>query len=107
MAVDMKQSMIQNIIAHFSNQMLADTLVEFASGFDMNRPMVLQDRIILIKKLHTIYGCNYCHIVQGIEEERWKDFAMEITYPLKIKCDQETLVLFILFIYLFKNIYTG
>ena len=42
--------------------------------------------------MHTIYGTSYCHIVQGVEEKRWKDFAMEITYPSKIKFDQEILV---------------
>ena len=46
-----------------SDQMQADTLIEFASGFDINRPIGLQDQIIPIKKLHTIYGFNYLHIV--------------------------------------------
>ena len=84
--------MIQNIIENISDQMQADTLVEFTPGFDINCPMGLKYRIIFIKKLHTIYGTSYCHIVQGVEEKGWKDFAMEITCPSKIKCDQEILV---------------
>ena len=65
MVVDIKQSIIQNIIENVSEQMQADTLVEFSSGFDKKRPMGLQDRIIVIKKL------QYCSRCQGKGVERF------------------------------------
>ena len=52
--------------------MQADNVVEFASGFDMNHLMELQDQIILIKKLHTVYGLNYHHMMQGVKENGGK-----------------------------------
>lgn len=52
--------------------MQADNVVEFASGFDMNHLMELQDQVILIKKLHTIYGLHYHHMMQGVEENGGK-----------------------------------
>ena len=52
----------------------------------------LDDRIELLKKLHTLYGTTYCHTVKGIQEERWKDFKIQIKYPAKITCSQSTLI---------------
>ena len=39
----------------------AHTIVEFASAFDMCRPIDLDARIKYNKKLHTLYGTNYIH----------------------------------------------
>ena len=91
-ATEIKASMIQNMVENVNDQMQSDTLVEFASCLDMKLPIGLEDRIELLKKLHTLYGTTYCHEVEGIQEEGWKDFKVSIKYPAKIKCNQDTLV---------------
>ena len=36
------------------------------TAFDMSRPIGLNDRLDLVKKLHTLYGTNYTHLFQEI-----------------------------------------
>ena len=43
MVVGIKQSIIPNINENISDQMQADILLDFASSFNMNHPMGLQD----------------------------------------------------------------
>ena len=59
--------MIKNMV---ENQ--ADTTVEFASAFDMCRPIDLDTHIKYIKKLHILYGTNYIHEIPKVDDN-WKD----------------------------------
>ena len=55
----LKESMTKNMVENVVDQNQADTTVEFASAFDMCRPIDLDACIKYIKKLHTLYGTNY------------------------------------------------
>lgn len=90
-AAKIKASIIQNMIKNVNDRMQSDTMVEFASCFDMKLPIALPARIDLLKKLHTLYGTTYCHTVKGIKEEGWKDLKIQIKYPAKITSNQSTL----------------
>ena len=46
--------MIKNMVENVVDQNQAGTIVEFASGFDMCRPIDLDACIKYIKKLHTL-----------------------------------------------------
>ena len=51
----LKESMIKNMVENVVDQNQAGTIVEFASAFDMCRPIDLDACIKYIKKLHTLY----------------------------------------------------
>ena len=57
----LKKSMIKNMVENVVDRNQAHTIVEFASAFDMCRPIDLDARIKYNKKLHTLYGTNYIH----------------------------------------------
>ena len=61
--------MIKNIAGNIVDENQADATVEFASAFDMCRPMDLDARIKYIKKLHTLYGTNYIHEIPKFDSD--------------------------------------
>ena len=84
--------MVGNIIENIIDQCQKDTLVEYASAFDFRQSISLEDRIILIKKLHSIYCLKYSHTVENVKENVWKNYRVEITYSAKIDCDKEVII---------------
>ena len=84
--------MVGNIIENIIDQRQKDTLVEYASAFDFRQSISLEDQIILIKKLHSIYCLNYSHTVENVKENVWKNYRVEITYSAKIDCDEEVII---------------
>ena len=66
----------------------ADTTVEFASVFDMCRPMDLDARIKYIKKLHTLYGTNYIHEISKFDSD-WKDYNISLPHKRKLNCSEK------------------
>ena len=67
-----KESMIKNMVENVVDLNQADTTVEFASAFDMCRPIDLDTHIKYIKKLHILYGTNYIHEIPKVDDN-WKD----------------------------------
>ena len=61
-----------------------EILVEYASMFDMHCLITFEDRIILLKKLHTLFGTNYIHDVNELKY-RWKEFKISIFYSRKLR----------------------
>ena len=53
-----KESIISNIVANALEKSQKDSLVEYASGFDMTLSNSLNERLGLLKKLHTIQDLN-------------------------------------------------
>ena len=51
--------MIKNMVENVIDQNQADTIVQFASAFDMCRPIDLGACIKYIKKLHTVWDKLY------------------------------------------------
>ena len=64
--------MIKNMVENVVDQNQADTIVQFASAFNMCRPIDLGACIKYIKKLHTLCGTNYIHEISKVDDN-WKD----------------------------------
>ena len=92
LANNIKTSAIKNVIGNVADQSQKDTLVEYASAFDFKRPIGLEERISLPKKLHSIYGVNYSHTVENVQEEMWNEHQIMLKYPAKIECSESTLI---------------
>ena len=76
--------MVENVL----DQNQADTIVEFASAFDMCRPINLNARIKYIKKLHTLYGTNYIHEIPKVDDD-WKDYNISLLHKRKLNCSEK------------------
>ena len=74
----LKESTVTNIVENINDQSQKDTLIEFASAFDMTRPISLNNRIEYIRKLHTLYGTNYMHDVKEQSEE-WNNTKSQLS----------------------------
>ena len=63
-----------------SNQIQTDTLVEYASGLNM-------------KFVMSLFACMALIIVilEGIEDESWKDFHVHVLYITTLKCKENVL----------------
>ena len=87
MAEKLKDSLSKNIIRNVKDQSQSETLVEFASAFDINSRVGLQHHLPLIKKLHTIYRPNYEHDVP----QNWESYKETVMHKHKIDCTEEDL----------------
>ena len=73
-------------------------MVEYASAFDFKQPIGLEERISQLKKLHSIYGVNYSHTVENVQEEMcvqeemWNEYQIMLKYPAKIECSEATII---------------
>ena len=81
----LKESIIKNMAENVIDQNQADTIVEFASAFDMCRPINLGAHIKYIKKLHTLYGTNYIHEIPKVDAD-WKDYNICLLHKRKLNC---------------------
>ena len=84
----LKESMIKNMVENVVNQNQADTIVEFASAFDMRRLIDLDVRIKYIKKLHALYGTNYIHEIRKVDDD-WKDYNISLLDKRKLNCSEK------------------
>ena len=98
-AKDIKEKLITNIVSNVIEQSQADTLVELSSMFDMARTIDLQERITYLKKLHTIFGTNYQHVIDPEKYNKeianlndWSNFIITIKYPKKLTASEEEMV---------------
>ena len=80
--------MIKNMVENVVDQNQADIIVEFASAFDMCRPIDLDTRIKYIKKLHTLYGTNYIHEIPKVDDD-WKDYIISLLHKRTLNCSQK------------------
>ena len=80
--------MIKNIAGNIVDENQADATVEFASAFDMCRPMDLDARIKYIKKLHTLYGTNYIYEIPKFDSD-WKDCNISLPHKRKLNCSEK------------------
>ena len=55
----LQASLIENLVSNVKEQNQNDTLVKYASLFHMEGMITLDERILLLEKLHTLYGTNY------------------------------------------------
>ena len=76
-----------------------DTLAEYASLFHMERMITLDERISLLKKLHTLYGTNYLHRVPE-ERDGCDKFEITLCHLRKISCKEKEIIKE------FKNLWT-
>ena len=58
-----KGKLVGNIVTNLIDQSQKDTLVKLASVFDLSRPILLDNCIYYLKKLHNLFGTNYFGIL--------------------------------------------
>ena len=80
----MTKNMVENVV----DQNQADTTVEFASAFDMYRPIDLDACIKYIKKLHTLYGTNYIDEIPKVDDN-WEDYSIRLLHKRKLNCSEK------------------
>ena len=85
----LKDKIIQCLQENIAKQNQVDTIVEFASCFDMRRKLTLQERVELLKKLYSIYGVKYIHEVESGGIPGWD---IRISYEPNIKCTENEIV---------------
>ena len=76
--------MVENVV----DQNQAYVIVEFASAFDMCRPIDLDARIKYLKKLHTLHGTNYIHEIPKVDDGR-KDYNISLLQKRKLNCSEK------------------
>ena len=76
LANNIKTSVIKNVTENIADQSQKDTLVEYVSAFNFKWPIGLGEQTSLLKKLHSIYGINYSHTVENIQEETWNEYQI-------------------------------
>ena len=91
-AVELKDRVLQNLKENIQQQNQADSIVEFASCFDMKQKISCDERIELLVKLHAIYVVDYVHEVEDHNEFGCADWDITIKYKSKIQCSSEDLV---------------
>ena len=80
--------MIKNMVENVVDQNQAYVIVEFASAFDMCRPIDLDARIKYLKKLHTLHGTNYIHEIPKVDDGR-KDYNISLLQKRKLNCSEK------------------
>ena len=90
--MELKDRVLQNLKENIQQQNQADSIVEFASCFDMKRKISCDERIELLVKLHAIYVVDYVHEVEDHNEFGCADWDITIKYKSKIQCSSEDLV---------------
>ena len=91
-AEELKKKIVVNMIDNVNDQAQGDTLIEYASAFDMHRKILdLDQRLVYIEKLGDIYCKEYVHNVKE-EDDYWGGYQISIKYPKKIDCTPENLV---------------
>ena len=71
----LKQSLTENLVSHVKKQSQNGTLVEYESLLHMERMINIDEQILQLKKLHTLYGTNYVHRVPE-ERDGWDKFKL-------------------------------
>ena len=89
-AVELKNKILENLKTNIEDQSQSDTIVEFASCFDMKRKITCEERIEYLKKLHALYCVDYIHEVEA--EFGIPGWEVTVTYEAKVKCSEEELV---------------
>ena len=84
--------MIKKVIDNVADHSQKDTFVEYASAFNLKQPIGLEEWISLLKKVHTIYGASYSHIVENSLKKMWNEYQIMLKYPAKIKCSETTFI---------------
>ena len=67
-----------------------NTIVKYASAFDLNSHIDMETRLEYIKQLY--YGITYNHEVVNESNAYFEDFKINIKYPAKIDCSVEKLL---------------
>ena len=89
----LKQSIISNLVENVEDQSQKQTIVEFASAFDLSRRCGKDTRINYVKQLHMIYGKDYTHsVVDKAAKGSLDGYTISIKYPAKLKSNETDLI---------------
>ena len=87
----LKTSLIENLISNVKEQNQNDVLVKHALLFHIQRIITLDEWILILKKIHALYGTYYVH---RAPEERygWDKFEITLCHLRKISCKEEEII---------------
>ena len=100
LAVELREKIIDNLRDNIEDQMQKDTIVEYASCFDLTLPISKEDRIELARNLFRIYGTEYSHVVADddghhmVESDAsfFSTWTVTIKYEPTITCSEEEFI---------------
>ena len=85
--------MIANLIENAEDQSQENTIVQFASAFDLRRKANKEQRIGYIRNLYQIYGKENRHEIDDVAYKGdFKDYTIMVVYPPKFSCTENELV---------------
>ena len=76
---------------NIEDQNQSGTLVEFASCFDLNRDLNLEERMVLLKELHKIYCVDYIHEIEDQGNYGVTGWDVTVLYKAKIDISEDEL----------------
>ena len=94
-AYNLKKKIMDNLKENINSQKQSDTIVEFASCFDMSRNIGPDEQVKLLENLHGIYGTDFTHHVtdeEALEDLAKDNWCVRVKYPAKVECSKEELV---------------
>ena len=77
---------INNLQENVANQSQTESVVEFASAFDLSHRCEKNVQVDQVKKLYSLYGEEYNHLVENDTcSDALPGYTIKITYPAKLK----------------------
>ena len=81
-----KKKIINNLHENVANQSQTESIVEFASAFDLKHRCEKNAQVEYEKKLYSLYGKEYTHLVENDTcSDALPGYTIKITYPAKLK----------------------
>ena len=87
---EVKARIISNLQGNVADQAQSDSIVEYASAFNLNYRCERSVRTEYVRKLYSMYGTTYTHIID--DDKDLPGYHIEITYPAKLQCTEAELL---------------
>ena len=95
-SAELREKVIDNLRENIQDQMQEDTVVHYASCFDLTLPLAKEDRFDLARKLFRVYGTEYSHEVVDDGEHMaepvssfFTTWNVTIKYKPKLECSED------------------
>ena len=86
LALELREKIGDNLRMNVKDQMQADAIVEFSLCFDLSLTSTLEDRIVNLEKLHSIYYTDHEHEVDDPTITFTDNWTVKMKYPAKLQC---------------------
>ena len=95
-SAEIRELVIDNLRENIQDQMQEDTVVQYATCFDLTLPLSKDKRFDLARKLFRVYGTDYSHEVFDDGEHMsepvssfFTEWNITIKYKSKLECSEE------------------